>query len=368
MPPRDAVARHTRRGAERRRTQGEAIGAVGLLARRSRVDERRVVDPARKGRIHAVDREILPPGHRRSRGGQVGAEPAGPLAIFGGQRTAEGAARRAVQVPGDEPATRPLDEPRHRGIAVRVCEMIHEQRSVGVRGVAIGKVRVRVGELVDAREAMLQRRAARQHAVLAADDASRARQPRFIRYRQPFGDPARMVAVHEEHRHATEHLLEQRPDSPHAIEMEDVHQLVGDEELQVVIGEAQRALGDRRVRIDHDAIRRGRHRKSIGVVDVVGDEDVDAAPRPRQVRRELDVRGLRLCRRPSCDVLELRGEVDVEVLGADRTPVLIRTNLGRGGHRRDEQEQRRENREPGRHGLERAARKKASSPSATAVA
>ncbi len=52
--------------------------------------------------------------------------------------------------------------------------------------------------------------------------------------------------------------------------MEDVRQLVGDDELQPVVVEAQRRRVDGRLRVDDDAVRRQRRREAVRDVAVVG--------------------------------------------------------------------------------------------------
>ena len=110
--------------------------------------------------------------------------------------------------------------------------------------------------------------------------------------------------------------------------MKDVRQLVGDHHRAPVVGEAQRRALHGRIGIDDDAVGREWCRRAIGVIGVVGNDDVDRPPWWMQLRRELRIRPLRIHRNAPRRRLGGAGEVDVEVRGVDGVVPLVRRDLG----------------------------------------
>src|SRR5438128_683464 len=110
---------------------------------------------------------------------------------------------------------------------------------------------------------MIDRGGARDHAMLRAFDASGAGELRLFVDGKAFDEPRRRVEIRKERVGASEDVLANRPQPARAVEMEDVRELVGDDELAPVVRVAERRFADRWVREDGDAIRRVRRGESV---------------------------------------------------------------------------------------------------------
>ena len=155
-----------------------------------------------------------------------------------------------------------------------------------------GNSALRETERADRGKAMIDRRRARDHAMLGSLDAARAGELRLLVDRESFGEPRRRIRVGKERRGAAEDVLAERPDAARAIEMEDVRELVRDDELRPVVRVAERRLRDGRIGVDDDAVRGERRGGAVGEIDVVGEDEVDHAARRMHLARQLGVRAL----------------------------------------------------------------------------
>src|ERR1035437_3328592 len=216
-------------------------------------------------------------------------------------------------------------------------------------------------------------RPAHHHGVVVPDDAARAGEARLVVDGDPLVEPAWRVQVREEERVATEHVLRRTPPAGRAVEMEDVRELMGHDEVYPVVEKTQRRRIDRRARVDDDAVRRKDRRIPVRDVEIVADREIDRTARFVQFLREAAVRALDAARGTARDRLESRREVDVKMFGGDRLPVQVGRDLRvRGGGDEEGAEQdrvqrahceRRPAEEKDRHRLAANERKYSSRPS-----
>ena len=288
-----AAARHRHAGAARVATsephapsrRRDEVRRVGLATVAAGVDERRVVHPARRGGEEAVRRQLAPAGQRIATRRDAAAHRVAPLRVRAAERHAERAARRGVEPVRDELRRLRVDEAPDARFAVRAREPVDEQRAVAVRRLALGEARGAETQLVQSEQVAFRRAGARVHAVQRVVEATARREARLLVHGEPLGEPRRAVRVGKEVRRAPEHALRDAPDAARPIELEDVRQLVRDDELQPVLVEAEPGVLDRRHGEDDDPVRRRDDGVAVGVVRVVGDEQVDASTRRRERRR-----------------------------------------------------------------------------------
>ena len=232
-----------------------------------------------------------------------------------------------IQAKGDRGAARRLHELSDRRGAARAREIVHEQRAIAVRNVAVRIARRRQAPFVNAEQPVLARGGGDDHLLVRAVHASVAREVALEVHREPLRHPAGLVQVREERGRASEHVLRDAPPPARAIQMKDVRELVRDHERKPVIVVAKAQIIEWRMRVHDDAVRRERRRRSVREVDVVGNDEIDRPARLVQLRREFIVRPLGAHRRAARRRLELRCEVDVKVARVDRAPVRVRRHL-----------------------------------------
>ncbi len=165
-------------------------------------------------------------------------------------------------------------------------------------------------------------------------DPSRVGERRFEIGGEAFHRPPGQRAVRKDrptHRRPPERGLGQCTEPSPSVQVKDVGQLVGDDELEPVVEVGQLEPVDGRWREDRDAIPRGHGRESVARVGVVGDHDVDG--------RRWRLVELRLEAHPGLlgSVGHARSQVaqpprirDSKMLGVEDTPVFVR-RLGRDG-------------------------------------
>src|SRR5579884_1422176 len=269
-----------------------AVGAEALAARCAGVDDGAVAEPARRFDEDAVAGEVTPAGDGRRGGADRANDGVAELLPRLAERDAEALARRHVDEIWNEIGALLVDELAHAGVAPRLGEIVDEERAVGVRRLAEGILPLGEARVAEAGKAVIDRGGARDHAMLGSLDASGAGQPRLLVDGESFGEPRRRVEIRKERGGAAEDMLADEPQAAGAIEMEDVGELVGDDELSPVVGVAQRRLVDGRIGVDDDAIRRIRRGVAVREIDIVGEDDVDHAARGMQLLRQLGVRTL----------------------------------------------------------------------------
>ncbi len=309
----------------------DAVGAEGLATGPAAIENGRVTEPAGIERVGSVARELSPRLERTGAGlADRARDRVAELAPGLGERDAESAARRRVEQIWNEVFALRLHELSDRGIAARLREVIHEERAVRVRGFAEWVASLPQAPRADARKSSVDCRRARDHAMLGPLDAPGAGEIRLLVDRHSLEEPRRRVEIREGRRRAAEDVLAQRPDAAHAIELEDVRQLVRDHHLCPIVRVAKRALVHRRIGVDDDAVRRERARGSVREVDVVAERDVDHAARRVHLARELVVRPLRVGGETARQRLERRVEIDAEVARREGAPGEVGSLGARG--------------------------------------
>ncbi len=300
----------------------DAVGAERLFARPPAIQDGRIADPARVECVGTVVRELPPRFERtRARFANRASDGVSKLAPRPGERDTERVFRRGVEQPRNEVVALVFDEFADVTLAARAREIVDEERSVCVRGLAEREMPLAEAPRADVRERAVDRRRARDHPVLGSEDAARAGEVRLLVDGHSLEQPRRRVQIRKRRRRATEDVLAERPDAAHAIEVEDVRQLVRDHQLRPIVRVAERRLRDRRIGVDDDAIRRKRRGVSVGEVGVVGEDDVDHPTRRMELVRQLVVRPLGVSGESTRDRLEGRIEVDSKMLGGEGGPV-----------------------------------------------
>ena len=180
---------------------------------------------------------------------------------------------------------------------------------------------------------MFERGCARVHRELGVLQSSALRQARLVVDREPLREPGGTVRVGEERWPSAEHALRQAPYPADAIEVEDVGELVRDDDAQPVFVQAERAGFNWWCGEDDDPVGRRWSGIAVGVVGVVGDDEIDGTPRLRQLRRELRIGSFRCGARHAAFPLQSHRDVNVEMPGVEREIAVVRGRLGVEGCR-----------------------------------
>src|SRR4029079_19702781 len=114
-------------------------------------------------------------------------------------------------------------------------QIVEKERAVDVDDFSARIPRSRGRKLLQRRVLACEGRRASGHAVLGALESSDPGEPRLVINGEPLDHPARLVNVREKQRIAAENCLADPPDSPGAVEMKDVGELVGDYERVPVL-------------------------------------------------------------------------------------------------------------------------------------
>src|SRR6185503_14205655 len=186
-----------------------AIRPKALTSRRATVDDGAVVRPARREHEDAVAREIAPTWNRRLFGANRPNDGIGKFLPRFREGNAEALFRGHVHQIRNDVGAFLVDEVADARLAARAREIIDEERTVAV--LAERKAPLRETQSADARKLVIDRRGARDHAMLGALDPSRAGELRFLVDRESFNEPRRRVEIRKERIRAAEDVLAERP-------------------------------------------------------------------------------------------------------------------------------------------------------------
>ncbi len=114
-------------------------------------------------------------------------------------------------------------------------------------------------------------------------DAALVSEAGFVEGGQPFDQGTPVEHVRERQLASAEHISQHTPATARLVEMEDVRELVGHEQLDRIVGKEQIVL-DRRMRERDDPVRRHGRGAAVEDVSLVDDDQPDTAARRRSIR------------------------------------------------------------------------------------
>jgi hypothetical protein len=299
------------------------------------VKDQRAVGQEPRARTFAAGRGRLP-GEARRHGERPQLGVLGLQRVTVGDRSlpivVEAGAKDSDVAAADRLGGGPIDAARDAGVGIAVRELADLERAVAVldvaqkaRAVEVGGRPLRVGvgdrrDLIEAEQPALQERDPQVHVVEAAAQAPGGRLARLHEDRHPLDEPGRLRQVGGVGP-AEDGVDRQRTDAEHRVEVDDVRELVGDEQLHVVVEVVQlvERVGGDAVGVD-EVVGDGAGR-AVGLVgDVAEDDRHPAARLPVEIAGIEAVGALGEVGDPLGELGLVAIEVDVEVRRLQREP------------------------------------------------